>query len=82
MRVATAGAGHFELGPDDQEEAERVGDRRAVGDVADQRGDVADLRRAKALRSAHGSRERLARELLEVGPGHVGADREDIASRV
>ncbi len=24
--------------------AERVGDRRAVGDVADQRGDVADLR--------------------------------------
>ena len=71
-------ADQFELGADDQEQAERVGDGRAVGDVADQRGGVADLRRAEPPGHRVDLGQGVARERLELGPGHVGADREDI----
>ena len=43
-RRAAAHADQFQLGLEDHQETERVGDRRAVCDVADQRGDIADLR--------------------------------------
>ena len=73
-----AGADQFQLGADDQEQAERVGDRRAVGDVADQRGDVADLGRAEPPRHRVDLGQSLPGERLELRPGHVGADREHI----
>ena len=45
--AAAAGAGQFELGFRDEQERQRVGDRRGVDDVAADRADVADLRRAE-----------------------------------
>ena len=74
---ATA-AGEFQFGVHDVQERQRIGDRRGVDDVAANRADVANLRRAKQSENLMKLRHEALARLFDGRPTRPGAEHQAI----